>query len=55
MLCYHIIVAACGVCHTDLHVIKAEQAFPFPCVLGHEVTGEVVEHGPNTDPGTVGR
>lgn len=48
-------VRACGVCHTDLHVIKAEQAFPTPCVLGHEVTGEVLEHGPNTDPGTVKR
>ena len=29
-------VAACGVCHTDLHVIKGEVKFPLPCVLGHE-------------------
>ena len=28
-------VAACGVCHTDLHVIKGEVAFPTPAVLGH--------------------
>eukprot|EP00897_Mesotaenium_endlicherianum_P002624 jgi/Mesen1/238/ME1142375C07671 len=48
-------VRACGVCHTDLHVIKAEQPFHFPCVLGHEVTGEVVEHGPSPDPGTLRR
>jgi len=38
-------VAACGVCHTDLHVLKAEVAFPVPGVLGHEVSGTVVEVG----------
>jgi succinate semialdehyde reductase (NADPH) len=36
-------VAACGVCHTDLHVIKGEVAFPLPCVLGHEISGVVAE------------
>ncbi|KAL9248799.1 Succinate-semialdehyde dehydrogenase (acetylating)-like protein [Drosera capensis] len=40
---------ACGVCHSDLHVIKGELLFPSPCVIGHEITGEVVEHGPHTD------
>lgn len=34
-------VAACGVCHTDLHVLKSEVAFPRPAVLGHEVSGTV--------------
>jgi succinate semialdehyde reductase (NADPH) len=38
-------VAACGVCHTDLHVIKGEVAFPTPAVLGHEISGTVVELG----------
>jgi S-(hydroxymethyl)glutathione dehydrogenase/alcohol dehydrogenase len=38
-------VAACGVCHSDLHVLKGEIAFPMPCVLGHEVAGTVVETG----------
>src|SRR2546422_294165 len=38
-------VAACGVCHTDLHVIKGEVAFPMPCVLGHEISGTVAELG----------
>jgi S-(hydroxymethyl)glutathione dehydrogenase/alcohol dehydrogenase len=38
-------VHACGVCHTDLHVIKAEVAFPTPAVLGHEVSGTIVELG----------
>src|SRR5215831_6715203 len=39
-------VDACGVCHTDLHVIKAEVAFPTPAVLGHEISGTVVALGP---------
>jgi succinate semialdehyde reductase (NADPH) len=38
-------VTACGVCHTDLHVIKGEVAFPTPCVLGHEISGVVAELG----------
>lgn len=41
--------AACGACHSDLHVIKGDLNFPLPCILGHEITGEVVEHGPSTD------
>src|ERR1700739_659202 len=39
-------VAACGVCHSDLHVIKGEAAFPLPAVLGHEISGVVEETGP---------
>ncbi len=38
-------VAACGVCHTDLHVIKGEVPFPVPAVLGHEVSGYVERTG----------
>ena len=34
-------IAATGVCHTDLHVIKGEVAFPAPGVLGHEISGHV--------------
>src|SRR5205807_226771 len=47
-------VAACGVCHTDLHVIKGEVAFPMPCVLGHEISGTVAALGsplPGLTPG----
>lgn len=40
-------VAACGVCHSDLHVIKGEIGFPLPAVLGHEVSGTVVEAAPD--------
>ena len=38
-------VSACGLCHSDLHVIGGAIAFPLPCVLGHEVAGEIVELG----------
>ena len=37
-------VAACGVCHSDLHLIKGHTTFPLPAVLGHEVSG-IVEKG----------
>ncbi|CAK9163701.1 unnamed protein product [Ilex paraguariensis] len=46
---------ACGVCHSDLHVMKGELPFASPCVVGHEITGEVVEHGPLTDSRTIER
>src|SRR5688500_15230590 len=39
-------VAAAGVCHTDLHVMKAEVAFPMPAVMGHEISGTVAALGP---------
>lgn len=41
-------VIACGVCHTDLHVIKGEVRFPRPAVLGHEVSGRIVAIGDGT-------
>lgn len=49
MILSHLFVLGCGVCHSDLHVIKGEIPFSSPCVIGHEITGEVVEHGPLTD------
>src|SRR5688572_4920443 len=39
-------VSACGVCHTDLHVMKPEVAFPLPAVMGHEISGTVAALGP---------
>lgn len=47
-------VAACGVCHTDLHVMRAEVAFPTPAVLGHEVSGVVREVGPGVTNVSIG-
>ncbi len=35
-------VRACGVCHSDLHVVEGYfSGSPLPLVLGHEITGEV--------------
>ena len=47
-------VAACGVCHTDLHVIRGEVKFPTPAVLGHEVSGIVRAVGEGVDNVRVG-
>jgi Zn-dependent alcohol dehydrogenase len=55
VMCSNLLCTACGVCHSDLHVINKDQPYPIPCVLGHEITGEVVEHGAHTDPATVHR
>ena len=40
-------VAACGVCHSDLHIIKGELPYLTPTVLGHEMSGVVVEVAPD--------
>ena len=47
-------VAATGVCHTDLHVIKGEVAFPAPGVLGHETAGYVAALGEGVEGFAVG-
>jgi alcohol dehydrogenase, propanol-preferring len=39
-------VTACGVCHSDLHVVDGLYPSPMPLVLGHEVTGIHAELGP---------
>ncbi len=39
-------VTACGVCHSDLHVVDGEFPSPLPLVLGHEVTGVHADRGP---------
>jgi Zn-dependent alcohol dehydrogenase len=41
-------VTACGVCHTDLHVMKGEVTFPRPAVVGHEISGTIVAFGEGT-------
>jgi threonine dehydrogenase-like Zn-dependent dehydrogenase len=40
-------IAACGVCGTDLHILKGHwpSALPWPFTLGHELAGVVVEIG----------
>jgi uncharacterized zinc-type alcohol dehydrogenase-like protein len=39
-------IAYCGVCHSDLHQVRAEWAGTlFPCVPGHEIVGRVTATG----------
>lgn len=39
-------VTACGVCHSDVHVVDGVYPSPLPLVLGHEVTGVHPDLGP---------
>lgn len=41
-------VGACGVCGTDLHILKGHwpKPLPWPFTLGHELAGVLVEKGP---------
>jgi len=39
-------IAACGVCHSDLHVARGHLKFPMPFVPGHEISGVVDGLGP---------
>ncbi|OAY35712.1 probable mannitol dehydrogenase [Manihot esculenta] len=48
-------VLYCGVCHTDIHMIKNEWGFSsYPMVPGHEVVGEVTEVGSKVEKFKVG-
>ena len=46
-------IRSCGVCGSDMHTFSegciAGQAAVYPCVLGHEPAGEVVESGRDVD------
>jgi S-(hydroxymethyl)mycothiol dehydrogenase len=42
-------VAACGVCHTDLHYREGAINDDFPFLLGHEAAGTIAEVGPGVD------
>lgn len=44
-------ISGCGVCHTDLGFLdgSVKTRAPLPLVLGHEISGRVVETGPGTE------
>ncbi len=45
-------VHACGVCHTDLHIVDGELTKPkLPLILGHQIVGTVVSAGVHFRPG----
>ena len=39
-------VTACGVCHSDIHVVDGQFGSPLPLIPGHEVTGFHQQLGP---------
>ena len=41
-------IGACGVCGTDLHILRGHwpKPLPWPFTLGHELAGVIVEKGP---------
>lgn len=43
-------VTACGLCHTDLHVIEEEiPLFKLPIIPGHQIVGVIDKLGPESD------
>jgi propanol-preferring alcohol dehydrogenase len=43
-------VLACGVCHTDLHLVEGDlPAHHLPLTPGHQVVAEVADVAPGTD------
>ena len=48
-------IAYCGICHSDLHQVRAEWAgTQFPCVPGHEIVGRVSAVGAHVSGFAVG-
>lgn len=47
-------VAACGICGTDLHILRGEFAPTLPVIPGHEFAGEIVEVGRDVTEVSVG-
>ncbi|MEN3110202.1 NAD(P)-dependent alcohol dehydrogenase [Uliginosibacterium paludis] len=48
-------IAFCGVCHSDIHQVRAEWAGTlFPCVPGHEIVGRVAAVGTHVSGFSIG-
>src|SRR5260370_28597379 len=49
-------IGACGVCGTDLHILKGHwpKPLPWPFTLGHELGGVIVEAGAELSPEFLG-
>ena len=52
-----IAIGCCGVCGTDLHILKGHwpKPLPWPFTLGHELAGVIVECGSSLDADFMGR
>lgn len=47
-------VLACGVCGTDIHILRGEHIVKFPVIPGHEFCGRIVQAGDNVNNVKVG-
>lgn len=47
-------INACGLCHSDIHLLEGSLPAPVPLTLGHEIAGTVVEHGPGVTQPAIG-
>jgi NDMA-dependent alcohol dehydrogenase len=47
-------LTACGLCHSDHHVVTGDLPAPLPIVGGHEGAGEIIEVGPGVTEVTEG-
>jgi alcohol dehydrogenase, propanol-preferring len=48
-------VSACGVCHTDLHIVDQELTNPkLPLIIGHEIVGTIAKKGKKVEKFKVG-
>jgi propanol-preferring alcohol dehydrogenase len=48
-------VSACGVCHTDLHIVEGELSTPrLPIIPGHQVVGRIAAMGPDAGDWSIG-
>jgi propanol-preferring alcohol dehydrogenase len=49
-------ISACGVCHTDLHIVEGDLPLPrLPVIPGHQVVGRVVSVGPDVTQWSAGQ
>ncbi len=50
-------IGACGVCGTDMHILKGHwpKPLPWPFTLGHELAGVIVEKGPDLNQDFMGK
>ena len=50
-------IHACGVCGTDLHILKGHwpRPLPWPFTLGHELAGVIIEKGENLEADFMGQ
>lgn len=48
-------VHASGICYTDVHQTRGELPVKYPCILGHEPVGEIVELGSGVRSRTIGQ